>query len=443
MNQSANSELGHAHVALGHSQRIRIIDIIRGFAVLGIFTMNAADMAYPQDLVLDFHAVDPAGGWNYWTAFTSEVLFSGKMRGLFTLLFGVSSVLVVEGLIRKTDEIAATAYYFRRLLWLLAFGLANAYILLWWGDILFKYALLGILLFPFRRASNAVLVSCVLICLAALTVPPYMEYREAANLEQQYIVARGKQDSGRSLTRDDNAVIGLWQLAVADAGPDNEWIEEEIQVKAGAYLGIFEYNASSALEEQTSIFYAEDIWDMLPYMFLGIMLLRVGFFDDRVSSTVHLAVALAGIGLGLAIHLYLNLGLYENFRDPVRSLFYLTFFDFGRVPFVLGYASLIILIFRLEICRLIGNGIEAVGRMALSNYLMQSVIGAFVFYGFGLAQFNLLSRLDLAAFIVLVWVFQLLFSVFWMRRFCYGPAEWLWRSLTYWKAQPLFRTGIG
>ena len=110
---------------------------------------------------------------------------------------------------------------------------------------------------------------------------------------------------------------------------------------------------------------------------------------------------------------------------------------------MLGYASLIILISRLEICRLIGNGMEAVGRMALSNYLMQSVIGAFVFYEFGLAQFNLFSRLDLAALIFLVWVFQVTFSVFWMRRFCYGPAEWLWRSLTYWQVQPLSRTWTG
>jgi uncharacterized membrane protein YeiB len=76
--------------ALGHTQRIRIIDIIRGVAVLGIFTMNAADMAYPEHFVLDFHAADPGGGWNYQVAFISELLFSGKMRGLFTLLFGLA-----------------------------------------------------------------------------------------------------------------------------------------------------------------------------------------------------------------------------------------------------------------------------------------------------------------------------------------------------------------
>jgi len=101
---------------------------------------------------------------------------------------------------------------------------------------------------------------------------------------------------------------------------------------------------------------------------------------------------------------------------------------------------MIILIFRLEISRRVGDWMQAAGRMALSNYLMQSVIGALVFYGFGLAQFNSLSRLELAAFVFLVCIFQLIFSVIWMKRFHYGPAEWLWRSLTYWKLQPLRRT---
>ena len=129
------------------AQRIRIIDIIRGVAVLGIVTMNIPEMAYPEDLVLDFHATDPGRGWNYRTGIILEIFFSGKMRGLFTLLFGVSSILIIEKLERNTDGPAASAIYFRRLFWLLFFGLANAYLFLWWGDVLFKYALLGMLLF--------------------------------------------------------------------------------------------------------------------------------------------------------------------------------------------------------------------------------------------------------------------------------------------------------
>jgi len=179
---------------------------------------------------------------------------------------------------------------------------------------------------------------------------------------------------------------------------------------------------------------------MLLFMLLGIMLLRMNYFGAQVSQMVHMSIALFGIGVGLAVHLWLNLGVYANYSDPVASLYYLIFFDLGRVPFVAGYASLTILIFRSETFKYLGDGMVAVGRMALSNYLMQSIIGAFVFYGFGFAHFSQMSRLDLAAFVFLVWMFQITFSVVWMRLFCYGPVEWLWRSLTYRQAQPLRRT---
>jgi len=428
---------------IGQTQRIRSIDIVRGIAVLGIFTMNAADMAYPQDLVLDFRATDPDMGWNYWVAFTSEVLFSGKMRGLFTLLFGVSSVLIVERLTRKVGDYTAADYYFRRLIWLLVLGLANAYIFLWWGDVLFKYALLGMLLFPFRQASNKILTVAMLTCIAVLTVQPYTDYRDIADLEQQYISVQSKQRSAQPLTPDDYEVVNDWQEILADNRPDSESIEEEIRINSGNYAVIFNYNTARVFEENTSIFYAEDVWDMMLFMLLGIMLLRMKYFDEQLPPLVHMAIALFGIGVGLYVHVWLNLGVSANYLDPVTSLYYLTFYDLGRVPFVVGYMSLTILIFRSEIFKYIGDGMAAVGRMALSNYLMQSIIGAFVFYGFGLAQFNQMSRLDLAAFVFLVWIFQVTFSVVWMRLFYYGPVEWLWRSLTYWETQPLRRTQMG
>lgn len=422
------------------THRIRIIDIVRGVAVLGIFTMNAPDMAYPEDLVLDFNTTDPDRGWDYWTGVILEILFAGKMRGLFTLLFGVSSVLIIEKLDWKFGGFTAADIYFRRLLWLLVFGLVNAYIFLWWGDVLFKYALLGMLLFSFTRASYGVLTTSVLICLAVLTVQPYAEYREMVNLQQEYIDVQNIQQSSQALNPEDEEIIEQWQENLDDTHTDHESIDDEIQIKSGQYLEILQNNLSQVFEEQTAIFYMEDAWDMILYMFLGIMLYRMGFFDGQVKQIAHLMIAFIGIGTGLAIHAWLNLGLLEVHPDPIESLYYLVFVDLGRLPFVLGYLSLIILIFRIKIFRYIGDGMAAAGKMALSNYLIQSIVGAFVFYGFGLDQFNQLSRLDIVKLIVAVWLFQIIVSVAWMRFFHYGPFEWLWRSLTYWKAQPLWKT---
>ena len=316
------------------------------------------------------------------------------------------------------------------------FGLLNAYVFLWWGDVLFKYALLGMLLFAFRQASFRVLTAAVLTCLAVLTVQPFADYREMANLQQDYIEVQDQQGSGERLTSDDRDVIADWQETLNDQRPDYDLIEDEMEIKRGQYAEIFEYNAERVVEEHTAIFYKEDLWDMMLYMFLGIMLFRMGFFDEHVKQGVHFSIALFGIATGLATHAWMTLGLQESHLDPVNSLYYLIFFDLGRLPFVLGYLSLIIFVFRMAIFRRLGDGMLAAGRMALSNYLMQSVFAAFLFYGFGLAQFNQLSRLEIVMFVVVVWILQITFSVYWMRRFHYGPFEWLWRSLTYWKAQP-------
>jgi uncharacterized protein len=405
--------------------------------------MNIPEMAYPEDIVFDFQAMDPDQGWNYRTGIILEILFAGKMRGLFTLLFGVSSILIIENLERSTGGLHTTRIYFRRLLWLSVFGLINAYLLLWRGDVLFQYALLGVLLFYFRRASYRVLTAAALACLAVLTIHPLAEYREMASLKQAYVDVMNDQQSAQSLTPDGREVVCQWQDSIDDMRPDYESIEEEREAMAGPYFEIAEHNAGRAVEEQTTIFYMEDIWDMGLYMFLGIMLFRMGFFDERMRQTTHLAIAFVGIGTGLAVHAWMNLGLYGENPDPAESLYYLIFVDLGRLPFVLGYLSLIILVFRTEVLKRIGDWMVAVGRMALSNYLIQSVIGALVFYGFGLAQFDQMTRLDIAMVIVFVWIFQVIFSVIWMKIFYYGPFEWLWRSLTYWRIQPLRKRQAG
>lgn len=421
------------------TERIRTIDIVRGIAVLGILTINVSDMAYPEDLVLAFDVIDPERGWNFWTGLSLEVLFSGKMRGLFTVLFGVSSVLIIERLSAKMDGLAVAEVYFRRLLWLLVFGLVNAYVFLWWGDVLFKYAMLGMVLFPFRRASFAVLIAAILSCLAVLTIQPFVEYREMVNLQESYLGVEKKRQLGELLTADDQEVVAQWEDRLDEAEADGDAIEAEMEVRTSGYIENFQYNVEDVIEEQTTIFYEEDFWDLILYMFLGIMLFRLGFFDERTKKTVHLVVCLVGIGVGLTMHAWLNIGLQEDRQDLTGSLFYLIFVDLGRLPFVLGYLSLITLVFRFRDFQRLGDGMAAVGRMALSNYLLQSIFSAFVFYGFGLAQFNQLSRLDLAMLIGFVCLLQIAFSVIWMRWCYFGPFEWLWRSLTYWKVQPLLK----
>lgn len=424
-------------------QRIQIIDIVRGVAVLGILSINLPDMAYPQDLVLDFPATDPGKGWDYWTGMGSEILVAGKMRGLFTLLFGVSSILIVERFKVRFDGLTAADLYFRRLLWLLVFGLFNAYVLLWWGDVLFKYALLGMLLFAFRGASLRLLTGAALSCLIVLTVQPVTDYVETAKLEQRFNALQAEPPSAQPLTADTEEVLERWQDKLDDLRADEEAVEDEQHHKTGGYRETFSYNAGLTLVEYTTILYQEDLWDIGLYMLLGMLLLRIGFFADRVSQSSHLLAALFGIGTGLAIHTWMNLGFYANHLDPLESRYYLIFWDLGRLPFVIGYLSLIILVFRMAVFSRAGDWMAAVGRMSLSNYMAQSAIAAIIFYGIGFSQFNQLNRVELVAVMIAIWIVQIVISVFWMKRFQYGPLEWLWRSLTYWKPQPLWKNTTG
>ena len=378
------------------SQRIPIIDITRGVAVLGIAIMNIPEMAYPEDLVLDFYATDPGKGLDYWTGILQEIFFAGKMRGLFTLLFGVSSVLILQKLEHSRPAGPhVSGAYFRRLAWLLVFGLLNAYVFLWWGDVLVKYAVLGIALFYFRKASFAVLAVAMLFCLGMLTLQPLAEYREMSDLRDDYLRVQSEHASGGALGPGDPGIVDEWQQSRADMLPEQAYIEEEIETKTGPYPDIFLDNTSRALEEQTVIFYREDVWDMGLYMLLGIALLRAGFFTGGVNRRLLLAIAAIGIGTGLLVHTWMTLGLYRNFLDPVESRYFLIFEEPGRLPLVLGYVSLILLVFGTPHLRRCGDWMAATGRLALSNYLLQSLLGAFIFYGFGLALFNQLSRMVL------------------------------------------------
>ena len=420
------------------SHRIRIIDIVRGVAVLGIFAINIQEMALPEELAFYFQFIDKEQYFSNFVGAALEILFYGKMRGLFAILFGVSSMLIIQTLTDPETGSIDARYYFRRLMWLAAFGLLNSYLFLWWGDILFKYALLGALLFPLRLASTRSLVVLAMASLTVLTAQPYLRYSEIAALKEKVGEVERNAQQGQVITPEAEEIKDKWQERQGDLQPNYSLIDNEVRIKTGEHSALFKYVAWKAFEEQTTIFYQEDFFDIFLYMVIGIILFRFDFFGRRYArQPLQLAIALFGLSLGFLVHAWINWGLLTSRLDPLKSEYYQIFFDIGRLPFVIGYLSLIIFLFHNELLKFSGDCLAAVGRMALSNYLLQSVIGVFLFYGIGLGQFNQLTRSEIAIIIVVVWTFQITFSVMWMAAFYYGPFEWVWRSLTYSKIQPL------
>jgi uncharacterized protein len=183
-------------------------------------------------------------------------------------------------------------------------------------------------------------------------------------------------------------------------------------------------------------------WDWLALMFIGMAMLSWGFFSNKLPTSTYTVTLLIGYGLGLPISWFyfkysadwlVNPGkVIDYFRVDVYSLY-----DIRRVLLALGHASLIILIFRSNLVPWLMRSLTAVGQMAFTNYLSQSIICSLIFHGFGFGYFGKLSFYQLYYIVAGIWVFQLIISPIWLKYFRFGPFEWLWRSLTYWKIQPM------
>ncbi|TWU35351.1 hypothetical protein Q31b_54470 [Novipirellula aureliae] len=416
------------------STRIQILDIMRGIAVLGILGVNIFCYGLPEILSDALPVTDPDHGLGYMLGMAGEILLSGKMRSLFAMLFGISSVIILDRLVKKHDGLESTQIFFRRMVWLLIFGQIHGFLFLFYGDILFHYGIMGMIAFPLYYASPRVRKLIMLICLAVLTYKPYSDYQYTVELRDEYVEIMQRKNSGERLSDYDYLVIDEWNYDTAYISPKLEDYEDELEAKQGGLLTTFEFNKDGVVQMATYDLYNWYSWEILLYMLLGVSLYRSGFFSKDYPSRKLLPIALLGLAIGGAIHAWVHLGFYAAYTDHVKSIFYLIFFDLGRLPMMFGYVATICLVFRSRWFAKPGRWLAATGKMTLTNYLMQSIIAACFF--FGLRQFNQLDRVQLSLVVLTIWIFEIVFSNIWLKSFNYGPMEWVWRSLTYCSPQP-------
>jgi uncharacterized protein len=206
------------------------------------------------------------------------------------------------------------------------------------------------------------------------------------------------------------------------------------------YTTVFAYFVDRNAGFETWLLY-HGLWDMISMMFIGMALLRLGFFSNKLSTSTYGMALLIGYGVGIPIGWIFfskgvantNIGAYlDAYRVPHWALY-----DIRRVLLALGHASLIMLIYRSKIVPWFMKVMANVGQMAFTNYLVQSIICTLIFHGYGLDYYNRLKFHQLYYIVGGVWVLQMIYSYIWLRYFRFGPFEWLWRSLTYWKFQPM------
>ncbi len=415
--------------------RIVFLDCVRGIALLGILLMNSMAQSQPHIFYEFMNLNQPLTGLNFYAWVIERGFFEGTMRGLFSILFGAGTVLLLTRLQKQKPGLEPADIFYRRMLWLLAFGLINAFLFLWPGDILYPYALCGLLLFPFRNWSSRKLLWAALFLLVLGT------YRENRSLyDSKAIITKGqlieKTDTTKQkLTDDQKEDLKKWQGFKEEntsAGMMKKAMEEtkKVQEKRHSYISMVKYYRDINMMIESVYFY-NGWWDMLMFFFLGIALLKSGFLEGKKSTALYVAITLIGIGVGVLIN-YLRLKTeYANKFDMVviAQKWHFSYYQIRRLFQTMGYLSLLILLYKVIPFRKILNIFAPVGQMAFTNYLMQSIIMSTIFYGMG--WFGQLQRYEIYYVVVGVWIFQIIFSHIWLRYFLFGPFEWLWRSLTY------------
>lgn len=415
-------------------ERIQSLDVMRGIVLFGILLMNINGMALA-------HAYgDPtvsggATGWDLYTWITTNMLFEGTMRALFSLLFGAGMFILLDRLEKKGAGIKAADIYFRRLMWLLLFGLIHAYLLLWTGEILFSYALMGFLVYSFRNMAPKKLIISALILFSIGTLWNYADYKSDVKMMGNISLAEHYKIDGKALTEELKEATEKWEGIQKERSP--EAIAEYNSNMKKNYFGVVAFLAPINMHFEKLYFYRYDVWDILSMMLLGIAFFKLKILSAEKSYRFYGIMALVGYGIGLSVNYYeVQMIIEDNFSKLSFSKSNITY-DLGRVAVAMGHIGAIMLLCKLPILASLKKALGAVGKMALTNYVMHSVFAMFLFTGAGFGLFGEFQRHELLYIVFLIWIFQLIASPIWLKYYSFGPLEWLWRNLSYQKRHPL------
>ena len=393
-------------------KRILSIDVLRGFAVLGILIMNIQSFSMIFEAYMNPTAYGDLNGLNKWIWILSHLLANEKFMTIFSMLFGAGILLFVDK-IRAINKKPGPLHY-RRNFWLLLFGMAHAY-LIWYGDILVAYSLCAFFVYVFRNKKPSTLL---ILGVVFFFVPVFIYLFFGFSLQ-------------------------FWpkeqlEASIQNWKPGIEAIQEEIEIMQGTWAEQMTKRVPTTIFMQTFLFFIYMFWRVTGLMLIGMALYRWKVLTAERSSQFYTKMLFIGLILGYSIVGY---GIFKNFRMNwvyEYSMFIGSQYNYiASVLVSIGYIGLIMLI-----CKSTGfNGFKyvfsAVGKMAFTNYILMSLICSFLFYGHGLGLYGQVERTNQILLVLGIWIFIMIISPLWLKYFRFGPMEWLWRSLTYWRFQPM------
>ncbi|MDQ3289739.1 MAG: DUF418 domain-containing protein [Bacteroidota bacterium] len=426
-------------------ERISSMDIIRGVAVLGILIMNVLAFGLPEAMGGNPTLFGTNKALNEGVWFVESAFLNGSMRGLFSLLFGAGVILLTSNRETQNSSLSIADIYYRRLLWLLAFGMADAYLLLWYGDILYAYAICGLFLFPFRNVKPGYLLLAGILCFSSLTFKMYLRDKDFLKKKETAALAIKLKNQKKKLTEEQEGALKEWTETKKKFEPASQKKEAEKDMAkvGGGYVSNFKRSAEISEKVQSTFFYHIGFLDIIGMMLIGMAFYQLGILSGKWENKYYLIMLVGGYTVGLALGLYPAIIIQQNgynptlFVEKLIASFPVNLYEFRRLFVALGHIGLVMLIYKMRLLPWLMKALSAVGRMAFTNYVLQTIICSFVFYGFGFNLFGKLQRYELYYVVAAVWVFQLIISPIWLHYFQFGPLEWCWRSLTYWQRQPM------
>ena len=399
-------------VSVKPSTRITTIDVIRGVAVLGILLLNVQSFAMPFEAYTNPTAYGDLEGLNYWVWYFTALLGDQKFMTIFSMLFGAGLILFTDRL-EQTGR-PAVALHCRRMGWLVLIGMLHAY-LIWYGDILATYAICGLVVIWLRKLASMWLL---LISITLLIIPSLIFLSMGGML---------------LMVPEDQMPPEL--LAMMDPVKS---ISQQLEAYSGTYAGQFEHRIPAALMVQTFFLVIFSFGRVCGLMLLGMVCYRKGLFSGTCSVSTYAWLLAIGILFGIPIVWWGIEARWAVGWEYIRAELLLSQFNYwGSILMAFGWIALTALFVKSGILGFFRHSLSCVGRMALSNYLIQSLVCTFVFYGHGLGYFGEMERTSQFLLVLIVSAAQLVWSPLWLSWFRFGPFEWAWRCLTYWSLQPI------
>jgi uncharacterized protein len=389
--------------------------------------MGAVGLREGRDFPMQLNA-----DWIAWSL--QHVLLQGPMRGLFTLLFGAGMLLMLRQSEGPEGRAAPMEAWSRRCLALLLFGVVQFAIFLWPGEILWTYGIAGMMLLAFRSARPRVLWLWAIVIMIGLSAFRTYDTAQTVRGFQAAAVAEAQQAEGKPLTEAQEGALESVRQAKAANYPSKEDLTTEIVQRTGMGA-VFHWSWAGWSARHLGVYSWWGVAESLGFMLVGMALYRSGYLTGDAKPRVYWLVLMLGCGFGLLVRgadfawaartgFEIDVSRVVPAVSWARSLL----FEPARLALTLGYVSLIVLIVKAGQASRFGP-LQALGRLALTAYCLQSILTSLLFYGFGFV--GVLGYASLFGVCIAIWIITALFSIWWLRSHKLGPAEWILRAITY------------